>query len=126
VRAWWADPQVRAGPLDPFLLCRKPTRGRLRTRGPPHLPLFRRRGCATAPLRSRLVRKERYVFLNLSLLQMLTVFGAVSAVSVALYLLDRSRRKQIVSTLRFWVAAEQPRWRAARHIKPPWSLILQL
>ena len=38
-------------------------------------------------------------FLNLSLLQMVTVFGAVSAISVALYLLDRGRRKQIVSTL---------------------------
>jgi hypothetical protein len=66
-------------------------------------------------------------FLNLSLLQMLTVFGAVSAVSVALYLLDRSRRKQIVSTLRFWVAAEQPAVAARRrHISQPWSLILQL
>jgi hypothetical protein len=66
-------------------------------------------------------------FLNLSLLQMLTVFGAVSAVSVALYLLDRSRRKQVVSTLRFWVAAEQPAVAARRrHINQPWSLILQL
>jgi hypothetical protein len=66
-------------------------------------------------------------FLNLSLLQMLTVFGAVSAVSVALYLLDRSRRKQIVSTLRFWVAAEQPSVAARRrHINQPWSLLLQL
>jgi len=66
-------------------------------------------------------------FLNLSLLQMVTVFGAVSAVSVALYLLDRSRRKQIVSTLRFWVAAEQPSVAARRrHINQPWSLILQL
>jgi hypothetical protein len=66
-------------------------------------------------------------FLNLSLLQMLTVFGALSAVSVALYLLDRSRRKQIVSTLRFWTAAEQPAVAARRrHISQPWSLILQL
>jgi hypothetical protein len=66
-------------------------------------------------------------FLNLSLLQMFTVFGAISAVSVALYLLDRSRRKQIVSTLRFWVAAEQPAVAARRrHISQPWSLILQL
>ncbi|MEI9977280.1 MAG: BatA and WFA domain-containing protein [Ignavibacteriota bacterium] len=66
-------------------------------------------------------------FLNLSLLQMFTVFGAVSAVSVALYLLDRSRRKQVVSTLRFWVAAEQPAVAARRrHISQPWSLILQL
>jgi hypothetical protein len=58
---------------------------------------------------------------------MLTVFGAVSAVSVALYLLDRSRRKQIVSTLRFWAAAEQPSVAARRrHINQPWSLLLQL
>jgi hypothetical protein len=66
-------------------------------------------------------------FLNLSLVQMITVFGAVSAVSIALYLLDRSRRKQVVSTLRFWVAAEHPTVAARRrHINQPWSLILQL
>ena len=66
-------------------------------------------------------------FLNLSLLQFLAVFGSLSAISVAIYLLDRSRRKQIVSTLRFWVAAEQPAVAARRkHIQQPWSLILQL
>jgi von Willebrand factor type A domain/Aerotolerance regulator N-terminal len=66
-------------------------------------------------------------FLNLSVLQVLTVFGAVSAMSVALYLLDRSRRKQVVSTLRFWVPSEQPTVAARRrHINQPWSLILQL
>src|SRR5919206_2098435 len=65
--------------------------------------------------------------LNLSLLQFLAVFGSVSAVAVALYLLDRSRRKQVVSTLRFWVSAEQPAVAARRrHINQPWSLILQL
>ncbi|MBZ5729418.1 MAG: BatA and WFA domain-containing protein [Acidobacteriia bacterium] len=65
--------------------------------------------------------------LNLSLLQFLAVFGSISAVAVALYLLDRSRRKQVVSTLRFWVAAEQPAVAARRrHIQQPWSLILQL
>lgn len=64
-------------------------------------------------------------FLNLSLLQFAALFGSISAVSVALYLLDRSRRKQIVSTLRFWVAAEQPAV-AARRIQQPWSLVLQL
>ena len=46
---------------------------------------------------------------------------------MALYLLDRSRRKQVVSTLRFWVSAEQPAVAARRrHINQPWSLILQL
>jgi hypothetical protein len=66
-------------------------------------------------------------FLNLSLLQFGALFGAVAAVSVALYLLDRARRKQVVSTLRFWVAAAQPSVAARRrHISQPWSLILQL
>lgn len=65
--------------------------------------------------------------LNLSFLQFLAVFGSLSAISVALYLLDRSRRRQIVSTLRFWVAAEHPAVAAKRkHIQQPWSLILQL
>ncbi len=65
--------------------------------------------------------------LNLSLVQFLAVFGSVSAVAVALYLLDRARRKQVVSTLRFWVAAEQPAVAARRRrIQQPWSLILQL
>src|SRR5580765_3149901 len=66
-------------------------------------------------------------FLNLSLLQFLAVFGSISAISVALYLLDRSRRKLVVSTLRFWVAAEQPAVAARRRrIQQPWSLLLQL
>jgi hypothetical protein len=66
-------------------------------------------------------------FLNLSLLQFLAVFGAVSAVSVALYLLDRSRRKLVVSTLRFWMAAEHPAAASRRpRVQQPWSLLLQL
>ncbi len=66
-------------------------------------------------------------FLNLSFLQFAAVFGAVSAISVALYLLDRSRRKLVVSTLRFWVAAEQPAAAARRRrVQQPWSLLLQL
>jgi len=65
--------------------------------------------------------------LNLSWLQFAAVFGSIAAFAVALYLLDRSRRKLVVSTLRFWVAAEQPAARARRrHISQPWSLILQL
>ena len=66
-------------------------------------------------------------FLNLSLGQFLAVFGAVSAVMVALYLLDRSRRRQVVSTLRFWNMAEQPPVVTRRkRIQQPLSLILQL
>src|SRR5579872_3674136 len=65
--------------------------------------------------------------LNLSLLQFTAVFGSIAAVSVALYLLDRSRRRQVVSTLRFWVASEEPAVAARRRrIQQPWSLILQL
>jgi hypothetical protein len=66
-------------------------------------------------------------FLNLTLGQFLVLFGSVSAVMVALYLLDRSRRKQVVSTLRFWMAAEQPTVVVRRkRIQQPFSLILQL
>src|SRR5271157_2401536 len=65
--------------------------------------------------------------LNLSLAQFLAIFGSVSAIAVALYLLDRSRRRQVVSTLRFWAAAGQSTVAARRRrIQQPWSLILQL
>jgi hypothetical protein len=65
--------------------------------------------------------------LNLSLFEVLAVFSAISAVSIALYLLDRSRRKQVVSTLRFWISAENPVAASRRkHIRQPWSLVLQL
>lgn len=65
--------------------------------------------------------------LNLTISQFLVLFGSVSAVMLALYLLDRSRRRQVVSTLRFWVAAEQPAPVSRRkRIQQPWSLILQL
>src|SRR5664280_2478356 len=65
--------------------------------------------------------------MNLSFLQFLAVFGVISALSVALYLLDRSRRKLVVSTLRFWIAAEQPAVAARRRrVQQPWSLLLQL
>jgi uncharacterized protein YegL len=65
--------------------------------------------------------------LNLSLAQLLTILGSVSALAVALYLFDRSRRRQVVSTLRFWLAAGQPAVTSRRRrIQQPWSLILQL
>ena len=35
----------------------------------------------------------------------MVLFGSVSALTLALYLLDRSRRRQVVSTLRFWISA---------------------
>ncbi|HWQ54967.1 MAG TPA: VWA domain-containing protein [Bryobacteraceae bacterium] len=65
--------------------------------------------------------------LNLTLAQFLAVFGSVAAMTIALYLLDRSRRRQVVATLRFWMAAEQPPViTRRRRIQQPWSLILQL
>ena len=65
--------------------------------------------------------------LNLTLGQFLAVFGPVAMVTIALYLLDRSRRRQVVATLRFWIAAEQPPViTRRRRIQQPWSLILQL
>src|SRR5438270_4359638 len=67
------------------------------------------------------------VFLNLTLGQFLVLFGAVTAVSVALYLLDRTRRRQVVSTLRFWVAPGQPAPVSRRRtVQQPLSLLLQL
>ncbi len=66
-------------------------------------------------------------FLNLSLVQFLALFGAISVPTVLLYLLGRSRRKQVVATLRFWVAAQEPAVIERRkRIQQPLSLILQL
>ena len=46
---------------------------------------------------------------------------------VALYLLDRSKRKQLVATLRFWTAADvRTELKHRRRIQQPWSLLLQL
>ena len=51
----------------------------------------------------------------------------MGAFSVALYLLDRTRRKQVVSTLRFWVEPGKPRPVTRRNrIQQPLSLLLQL
>lgn len=65
--------------------------------------------------------------LNLSLGQFLALLGAVSATTLVLYLLDRSRRKLTVSTLRFWVpATEPPVVRRRKKIQQPLSLLLQV
>ena len=66
-------------------------------------------------------------FLNFGLAQLVMIAGAASFLTVALYLLDRSRRRQPVSTLRFWTAARAPVQTSRRkHIQQPWSLMLQL
>lgn len=66
-------------------------------------------------------------FLNLGLGELLGLAGAISAGVVALYLLDRSKRRQLVATLRFWTAADvRTELKHRRRIQQPWSLLLQL
>jgi hypothetical protein len=65
--------------------------------------------------------------LNLTLPEVIALFSTLSAVLVTLYLLDRTRRKQVVATLRFWNPAENATsMRQKRRIQQPWSLLLQL
>lgn len=65
--------------------------------------------------------------LNLSLAEFFTLFSAATAVVVALYLLDRSRRTVRVATLRFWNEAQRPVESAQRRRIRQWpSLLLQL
>jgi hypothetical protein len=66
-------------------------------------------------------------FLNLGLGELLGLVGVVSAGVVALYLLDRSKRSQVVATLRFWTpAGSRTDLKHRRRIQQPWSLLLQL
>ncbi len=66
-------------------------------------------------------------FLNLSLPEFLAILGSISGVVVALYLLDRMRKKRTVATLRFFEMAEHPPvLKHRRKLQQPWSLLLQL
>lgn len=66
-------------------------------------------------------------FLNLGLGELLGLVSVVSAGVVALYLLDRSKRRQLVATLRFWTPADvRTELKHRRRIQQPWSLVLQL
>src|SRR6201986_4112450 len=66
-------------------------------------------------------------FLNLGLGELLAIAGVISAGVVALYLLDRSKRKLLVPTLRFWASADvRTELSHRRRIQQPWSLLLQL
>jgi hypothetical protein len=66
-------------------------------------------------------------FLNLSMTEFLTLLGGLSAVVTALYLLDRAKRKKLVSTLQFWTAAtHSEEEQSRRRVREPWSLVLQL
>jgi hypothetical protein len=66
-------------------------------------------------------------FLNLSFAEFAGLFSLISAGVVALYLLDRSRRRQKVATLKFWRPAESPtQLNQRRKIQQPLSLLLQI
>lgn len=66
-------------------------------------------------------------FLNLTLPEFLAILGSLSGVMVALYLLDRMRKKHTVSTLRFFSLTERPPvLKHRRKLQQPWSLLLQL
>lgn len=66
-------------------------------------------------------------FLNFGFGEFLALFSAISAGVVALYLLDRSRRRQTVATLKFWRPAEMPsQVQQRRRIQQPWSMLLQI
>lgn len=66
-------------------------------------------------------------FLNLTAGEFVALLGALGGLITTLYLLDRSRRKKIVSTLRFWhPALASQRRQSRKHVSEPWSLVLQL
>jgi hypothetical protein len=66
-------------------------------------------------------------FLNLTAGEFVTLLAALGSFITALYLLDRPKRKKVVSTLRFWTAAASVEERQTRkRMREPWSLALQL
>ncbi len=66
-------------------------------------------------------------FLNLSMGEFFTLLGVVGGLVTALYLLDKSKRKKVVSTLRFWTPARSAEeLQSRRRMRDPWSLLLQL
>ena len=65
--------------------------------------------------------------LNLSFGEFAALFSVISVGVFALYLLDRSRRRQKVATLKFWRPAESPtQLNQRRKIQQPLSLLLQI
>lgn len=66
-------------------------------------------------------------FFNLTAAEFFAMFGVLSTLVTVLYLLDRSRRKVVVPSLRFWQQSEIPSQRKhRRRIQQPLSLLLQL
>jgi hypothetical protein len=65
--------------------------------------------------------------LNLTLGQLLAVFLPLAGMLVALYFYDRSRRRVVISTLRFWPKRPAPPvTRRHKKLQQPLSLLLQL
>lgn len=66
-------------------------------------------------------------FLNLTATEVLALFGILGGLISLLYLLDRSRRRKVVSTLRFWTPAKGAAGQQNRkRVQDPWSFLLQL
>lgn len=66
-------------------------------------------------------------FFNLTAAEFMVLLSGISSLVVVLYLLDRSRRRQVVATLRFWQQTEVPSQRKHRRkIQHPLSLLMQL
>ena len=66
-------------------------------------------------------------FLNLTAGEFFALFGVLGGLITALYLLDRSKRKKVVSTLRFWTQARSAEeQQSRRRMRDPWSLLLQI
>ena len=65
--------------------------------------------------------------LTLTLAELLAVVVPITAALVALYFYDRSRRRRVVSTLKFWPRRPAyPMSTRRRRLQQPWSLLLQL
>jgi Ca-activated chloride channel homolog len=66
-------------------------------------------------------------FLNLGAGEFFALLGVVGGLVTALYFLEHSRRKRVVSTLRFWTGRGAAQSRRSRYrVQDPWSLLLQL
>jgi len=66
-------------------------------------------------------------FLNLTAVEFFILLGTLAGFIATLYLLDRMKRKKVVSTLRFWKPALTAEERQSRRkMREPWSLVLQI
>lgn len=66
-------------------------------------------------------------FFNLTAVEFFALLTGISAFVTLLYLLDRSRKRHLVASLRFFQNTELPTQRKhRRRIQQPWSLLMQL